>query len=95
MAKDYGTTLNLPSTTFAMRAELPKREPQMLEYWNGLDLYGRLLKQSAGKPTFVLHDGPPFSNGNIHMGTAMNKILKDFINKSKTMMGFHVPYVPG
>ena len=95
MAKDYSASLNLPSTTFAMRAELPKREPQMLDYWNGMDLYGSMLKNAAGKPTFVLHDGPPFSNGNIHMGHALNKILKDFINKSHVMMGYKVPFIPG
>ena len=95
MAKDYSASLNLPSTTFAMRAELPKREPQMLEYWNSIDLYGSMQKNAAGKPTFVLHDGPPFSNGNIHMGHALNKILKDFINKSHVMMGYKVPYIPG
>jgi len=95
MAKDYSASLNLPNTTFAMRAELPKREPQMLEYWKGMKLYERMQEHRAGKPTFVLHDGPPFSNGNIHMGTALNKILKDFINKSKSMMGNLVPYIPG
>ena len=95
MAKDYSASLNLPSTSFAMRAELPKREPQMLDYWNSIDLYGRMQKNAADKPTFILHDGPPFSNGNIHMGTALNKILKDFINKSHVMMGYKVPYIPG
>ena len=95
MAKDYSASLNLPSTTFAMRAELPKREPAMLEYWANMDLYGSMLENAAGKPTFVLHDGPPFSNGNIHMGHALNKILKDFINKSRVMMGFRVPFIPG
>ena len=95
MAKDYSASLNLPNTTFAMRAELPKREPQMLDYWNSLDLYGTMQKNAAGKPTFVLHDGPPFSNGNIHMGHALNKILKDFINKSRAMSGYCVPFIPG
>ena len=95
MAKDYSASLNLPSTAFAMRAELPKREPQMLDYWNDMKLYEQMQKVRAGKPTFVLHDGPPFSNGNIHMGHALNKILKDFINKSRSMMGFRVPFVPG
>ena len=95
MAKDYSKSLNLPHTDFAMRAELPKREPQMLEYWKEMELYQRMQRARAGKPTFVLHDGPPFSNGNIHMGTALNKILKDFINKSKSMMGNLVPYIPG
>ena len=95
MAKDYSASLNLPSTSFAMRAELPKREPDMLRYWNELDLYNRALENAAGKPTFVLHDGPPFSNGNIHMGHALNKILKDFINKSRMMTGYRVPFIPG
>ena len=95
MAKDYSKSLNLPSTDFAMRAELPKREPAMLDYWQGMDLYGSMLKNAEGKPLFVLHDGPPFSNGNIHMGHALNKILKDFINKSRVMMGYQVPYIPG
>lgn len=95
MPKDYTNTLNLPSTAFEMRANLPTREPKMLDYWKKIDLYGMMQKNRAGKPSFVLHDGPPFSNGNIHMGTAMNKILKDFINKYKTMSGYRVPYVPG
>ena len=95
MAKDYSASLNLPNTTFAMRAELPKREPQMMEYWKEIDLYGMMQKNGEGKPFFVLHDGPPFSNGNIHMGHALNKILKDFINKSRNMMGYKVPYIPG
>ncbi|MBQ3482885.1 MAG: isoleucine--tRNA ligase [Clostridia bacterium] len=95
MAKDYSASLNLPQTTFAMRAELPKREPDMLKYWEQLGLYARMQENAAGKPTFILHDGPPFSNGNIHMGTALNKILKDFINKSKSMMGYRVPFIPG
>lgn len=95
MAKDYTSTLNLPSTSFAMRANLPQREPEMLKYWEDMDLYGRLQQQNADKPAFILHDGPPFSNGNIHMGTALNKMLKDFINKYKTMSGYRVPIVPG
>jgi len=95
MAKDYSASLNLPNTTFAMRAELPKREPQMMEYWNSIDLYGSMQSYAADKPLFVLHDGPPFSNDNIHMGHALNKILKDFINKSRLMSGYRVPYIPG
>ena len=95
MAKDYTSSLNLPSTKFEMRANLPTREPLMLEYWNSINLYGQMQERAAGKPTFVLHDGPPFSNGNIHMGTALNKILKDFINKSKAMEGYLVPFTPG
>ena len=95
MSKDYTSTLNLPQTSFAMRANLPQREPDMLKYWQEKDLYNRLLANAEGKPQFALHDGPPFSNGNIHMGHALNKILKDIINKSKVMEGYRVPYVPG
>ena len=95
MAKDYTSTLNLPNTEFPMRANLPQREPDMLKYWDSIDLYNKMQENAKDKPLYLLHDGPPFSNGNIHMGTAMNKILKDFINKSKTMSGFRVPYIPG
>ena len=95
MAKDYTSSLNLPSTKFEMRANLPTREPLMLEYWNSINLYQQMQERRAGKPTFVVHDGPPFSNGNIHMGTSLNKILKDFINKSKVMEGYLVPFTPG
>lgn len=95
MAKDYTETLNLPNTEFPMRASLPQREPDMMKYWDSIDLYNRMQENGKGKPLFMLHDGPPFSNGNIHMGTAMNKILKDFINKYKSMTGYHVPYTPG
>ena len=95
MAKDYTSSLNLPRTEFAMRANLPQREPEMIKYWDSIDLYNKMVDGGEGKPLYVLHDGPPFSNGNIHMGTAMNKILKDFINKSKAMGGYKVPYIPG
>ncbi len=95
MAKDYTSTLNLPATAFEMRANLPTREPKMIDYWNSIDLYNRMLENNEGKPLFILHDGPPFSNGNIHMGHALNKILKDFINKSRSMMGYKVPFIPG
>jgi isoleucyl-tRNA synthetase len=78
-----------------MRAGLPKREPLMLEEWTKKDIYNRLMKINKGKPKFILHDGPPFSNGHIHMGTAMNKVLKDFIVRYKNMSGFYAPYVPG
>jgi len=76
MAKDYTSSLNLPSTSFSMKANLPTREPEMIKYWDSIDLYHKMLDAAEGKPLYVLHDGPPFSNGNIHMGTAMNKILK-------------------
>ena len=95
MAKDYTKSLNLPSTSFPMRASLPQREPDMLRYWEELDLYGKMQETAADRPLFVLHDGPPFSNGNIHMGHALNKILKDFINKSHQMEGYRVPFIPG
>ena len=95
MSKDYTSTLNLPSTSFAMRANLPQREPEMLKYWDEIDLYSLMLKNNEGHEKFVLHDGPPFSNGDIHMGTAMNKILKDMIVKSKSMEGYQAPYIPG
>ncbi len=95
MAKDYTSTLNLPATEFPMRANLPQREPDMLKYWDDIELYNKMQENGKDKPLYLLHDGPPFSNGNIHMGTAMNKILKDFINKSKNMSGYRVPYTPG
>ena len=95
MSKDYNATLNLPKTDFPMRAGLPKREPEMLKHWEELDLYNEQLKKNEGKPLFSLHDGPPFSNGNIHMGHALNKALKDFINRSYMMRGRYVPYIPG
>ncbi|MBQ8005775.1 MAG: isoleucine--tRNA ligase, partial [Clostridia bacterium] len=87
--------LNQPQTSFSMRANLPQREPDTIKYWESIDLYNKMLDSNKDKPRYVLHDGPPFSNGNIHMGTAMNKILKDFINKSKHMMGHSVPFTPG
>ena len=95
MSKDYNATLNLPKTDFPMRAGLPKREPEMLKHWEELDLYNEQLKKNEGKPLFSLHDGPPFSNGDIHMGHALNKALKDFINRSYMMRGRYVPYIPG
>ncbi len=95
MSIDYNKTVNLPKTDFPMRAGLPKREPEMLARWEELDLYHEMLKRNEGKPDFNLHDGPPFSNGNLHMGHALNKCLKDFINRYKSMAGFRVPYIPG
>ena len=95
MSQDYNNTLNLPKTDFAMRAALPKREPDMLKSWYDMDLYHRMIARNQGKPRFILHDGPPFSNGKIHMGTTMNKCLKDFIIRYKNMSGFQAPYVPG
>ena len=92
---DYNKTINLPQTDFPMRAGLPAREPGMLAKWEEMDLYGEMLKKNEGKPRFSLHDGPPFSNGNIHMGTAMNKALKDFIVRMYAMRGRYTPYIPG
>ena len=79
---DYNKTINLPKTDFPMRAGLPKREPEMLKRWEDMDLYNELLKKNEGKPRFSLHDGPPFSNGSLHMGHALNKSLKDIIVRS-------------
>ncbi|MBO5914526.1 MAG: isoleucine--tRNA ligase, partial [Clostridia bacterium] len=93
--KEYKDTLNLPATEFPMRGNLPAKEPEMLDRWNSNELYRVLLKKNEGKTPFVLHDGPPFSNGYIHMGHALNKVLKDFIVKSKAMSGHYTPYVPG
>ncbi len=93
--KDYKDTLNLPNTEFPMRANLPTKEPETLKSWNENGLYKKMLEKNKGKTPFILHDGPPFSNGNIHIGTALNKILKDFIVKSKAMGGYYTPYVPG
>ncbi len=92
---DYKNTIITPKTDFAMKAGLPAREPGMLERWNEIDLYNALLEKNQGKPRFVLHDGPPFSNGDIHMGHALNKTLKDFIVRSRAMMGYWTPYTPG
>ncbi len=92
---DYNKTITLPKTDFPMRAGLPKREPEMLAQWEKIDVYHELLKKNEGKPRFSLHDGPPFSNGDIHMGTAMNKALKDFITRSYAMRGYYTPYIPG
>ena len=95
MSKDYGKTLNLPKTDFPMRANLPQKEPGIQEKWEKQNVYGKMLEKNKGNTPFILHDGPPFSNGNIHMGTALNKVLKDFINKSKSMSGHYTPYIPG
>ena len=92
---DYKKTLNLPTTPFPMKANLIKREPETLAKWEELDLYHVIRDASKGRKRYMLHDGPPYANGNIHMGTAFNKILKDIIIKSKQMAGFDVPYVPG
>ena len=95
MPQDYNATINLPKTDFPMRAALAKREPDMLRRWQETDLYNELMKKNEGKPLFSLHDGPPFSNGDIHMGHALNKSLKDFIVRSYAMRGYYTPYIPG
>ena len=92
---DYNKTINLPKTDFPMRAGLPKREPELLERWKKLDVYHELLKKNEGKPRFSLHDGPPFSNGALHMGHALNKSIKDIIVRSYAMRGRYTPYIPG
>ncbi len=92
---DYNKTINLPKTDFPMRAGLPKREPEMLKRWEEQDIYHEMLKKNEGKPLFNLHDGPPFSNGALHMGHALNKALKDFITRSYAMRGYYTPYIPG
>ncbi len=95
MSQDFNSTLNLPKTDFPMRAGLPKREPEMLKNWEEMDIYNEMLKKNEGHPRFSLHDGPPFSNGNIHMGHALNKSIKDFIVRSYAMRGYYTPYIPG
>ncbi len=95
MAQKYDATLNLPKTEFPMRAGLPKREPEMLRRWEEMDIYGEMLKKNEGKPLFNLHDGPPFSNGALHMGHALNKSIKDFITRCYAMRGYYTPYIPG
>jgi len=92
---DYKPTLNLPETAFPMRGNLPNREPERLERWAQIDLYAKLREEGKGRPQFILHDGPPYANGNIHIGHAVNKVIKDMIIKSKTLSGFDAPYVPG
>ena len=92
---DYNNTLNLPKTEFPMRAGLPQREPEALKAWNDNKCYEELMKHNEGKPLYILHDGPPYANGIIHMGTALNKSLKDFVVRYKNMTGYKAPYVPG
>src|SRR5713101_7905271 len=92
---DYKNTLNLPRTDFPMKADLVSREPERLNKWEMEGLYARIQAQRAGAEKFVLHDGPPFANGDVHIGNALNKILKDFIVKYKNLRGLQAPYVPG
>ena len=95
MSRDYRQTVFLPRTDFPMKADLPKREPDWVARWERIDLYGRLRAAAAGREKFVLHDGPPYANGHLHMGTALNKILKDVVNRGQQMLGQDAPYVPG
>jgi len=95
MSTDFTKSLNLPKTDFSMKANLPNKEPLMQEKWMQEDLYGRLMEKNAGKPHFIFHDGPPYANGNIHLGHALNNLLKDFIIKYKNMSGFNAPYIHG
>ncbi len=95
MGNDYSNTLNLPETEFPMRANLPKREPEILEKWNEIGIYKKQLEKTSGKQKFILHDGPPYANGGIHLGTSLNKVLKDIVIKYYSMKGYNTPYVPG
>src|SRR5215831_2723393 len=94
-ARDYSETLFLPKTDFPMRAGLPQKEPEILAHWQKIDLYGRLRAVAGNRTKFVLHDGPPYANGNVHIGTALNKILKDVVTRSQQMLGRDSNYVPG
>ncbi len=93
--RDYRDTVFLPQTGFPMRGDLPRKEPQILAKWDAMDLWGKLRAASAGRPLFILHDGPPYANGHLHIGTALNKILKDVINRTRQMAGYNANYIPG
>ncbi len=92
---DYKDTLNLPQTNFPMRANLTQKEPELLQQWKAMGIYQLIREAAKGRTKYILHDGPPYANGNIHLGTALNKILKDIVLKSKSMAGFDCLYVPG
>ena len=92
---NYKDTLNLPSTDFPMKANLPNREPEIMGHWDDIKLYEEIRKKSKGSKKFILHDGPPYANGDIHIGHAVNKILKDIVVKSKTISGYDAPFIPG
>ncbi|HPP11654.1 MAG TPA: class I tRNA ligase family protein, partial [bacterium] len=92
---DYSRTVLLPQTAFPMKADLTRREPQWLLFWHQSQIYQKIQEKNAGQPLFILHDGPPYANGHIHLGTALNKILKDIVVKQKAMQGFRTPYIPG
>ncbi|HBM78346.1 MAG TPA: isoleucine--tRNA ligase, partial [Verrucomicrobiales bacterium] len=95
--KGYKGTLSLPQTSFPMRGDLVKNEPRRLAQWEKDGIYHKIIarRRAEGAPRFILHDGPPFANGDVHMGTALNKVLKDLVAKSRTMSGFEVPFIPG
>src|SRR4030065_1139517 len=93
--REWKATVNLPRTAFPMKASLQTAEPEALARWKAMDLYGQIRKKRRGAPKFVFHDGPPYANAQIHLGTALNKILKDFVVKSRSMAGFDTPYLPG
>ncbi|MEK6398616.1 MAG: class I tRNA ligase family protein, partial [Terriglobus sp.] len=93
--KQLKDTLNLPKTAFPMKANLPGNEPARLQGWSETDLYGQIRASRKGREQYILHDGPPYANGAIHLGHALNKCIKDFVVKSKTMAGYDAPYVPG
>ncbi|MEX1250471.1 MAG: class I tRNA ligase family protein, partial [Hyphomonas sp.] len=93
--RDYRDTLFLPKTEFPMRAGLPKAEPEWIKRWDAMGLYGKLREAAKGREPFILHDGPPYANGHIHLGTALNKIIKDIIVRSHQMQGFDASYLPG
>src|SRR5262245_5665338 len=95
MTRDYKSSVFLPRTDFPMRGGLPTKEPELLKRWAEMDLFAKLREASKDRPRFILHDGPPYANGNIHIGHALNKILKDVINRSRQMLGFDANYVPG
>lgn len=95
MANDYNSTMNLPKTDFSMRASLPQKEPEMIKEWEAQSLYYKMIEHNKGKPSFIFHDGPPYANASIHLGTALNKTLKDIIVRSKNMLGYCAPYIPG
>ena len=88
-------TLNLPKTNFPMKAHLSRKEPETLKFWEEMDIYKKIINKNKDNELFILHDGPPYANGNIHLGHALNKLLKDFIVKTNSMLGFNSPYVPG
>ena len=93
--KELKETLNLPNTGFSMKANLAQKEPKILDYWKEIDLYSLLQEKNKGKQKFILHDGPPYANGPIHLGHVVNKVLKDIIIKNKVISGYNTPYIPG